>query len=398
MSSTHENKPNSVPDFILLGVTICLLIPFLVANIVVYRNRKRKYFQASGWELTLGCSFAGIISIGSALIVNQHFRRDRFKLFSSCALWTFWFQLIFGVCLWLCCMALRLHHLHVFCTTGKPPCRWRVWGLYLPAMMAPAIIFGIVATAMRISSHPCGIEGSCVIDRKSWKLITYWVLPPFYFFLIVILLYHLRKEKDYLLRTECQHIKDYVMMAFVIYLLTGSTYWTAQQNIVGTRCFLTFTVCSVVFVHFWVHTGWPVYLCFFRKAEEMDTYEESLRRHGARCLKTNPDLPQEDVDENDVIPRTFSSEGEEAIFQAITGQQRKKEELKTKKDHLQRRLTEMRSQIEELKHQKALDIPPERLSQSMPLVKGKGLPDLVPITRHLSFRIYSINSSPFPSL
>jgi hypothetical protein len=153
MSSTVD-KPDSVPDFLLLTGTIVAIIPFFVANGVVYRHRHRKYFQASGWELILGSSVAGVIWIFSAFIVNQHFDRGAFKFFSYCALWTFWFQLTLGVCLWLTFMALRLHHLLVYCTTGKKPGSARVWGLYIPAMLAPGIIFSIIATVMKMSIHP----------------------------------------------------------------------------------------------------------------------------------------------------------------------------------------------------------------------------------------------------
>lgn len=159
---SRDDKPNSLPDFLLLGGTVAVVIPFLLANGVVFRHRKRKFFQASGWELILGSSVAGLIWIASAFIVNQHFRRDTFKFFSYCALWTFWFQLTLGICLWLCFMALRLLHLVVFCSTGKPPSNIRVWGVYLPAMLAPAAIFAIFATVTKISRHQWYVRNSGV--------------------------------------------------------------------------------------------------------------------------------------------------------------------------------------------------------------------------------------------
>lgn len=119
----------------------------------------------------------------------------------------------------------------------------------------------------------------------------------------------------------------------------------------------------------------------------MDKYEESLRRHGACCLQRFPFLPRVDAAGN-VLPRALSMEGEDAIFHAIAAEQSKKEALKMRKDHLQRRLTEVRAHIEELKHQKTFALPP-RVSQSLPPVRSYEtvLPDIAAVTRHLSLQL-----------
>ncbi|BBN14053.1 hypothetical protein MPTK1_6g08470 [Marchantia polymorpha subsp. ruderalis] len=396
------DSPEKAWDWVILSGTLLAILPFLVANAVIIVHRKRRYFQASGWELILGSSVAGLIWIASALVVNQHFNRDRIAFFGYCALWTFWFQVTLGMCGWLAFVSLRLHFIYIVVCTRRKPNPWTIWGVYLPLMLAPGIVFSIVATVELVSKHPCVpigfIEGTelctqcmqrCIVSSTAWRFITFLVLPPVYFSFIIFTLIRVRKQTDFLLRTQCQQTTESAMMAFVLYLLTGTTYWTNRQNYVEGRCFLTFCVCSLVFIRFWVHTGWPVYLCLFRRGDAMDKYEEELRRHGAVCLKRAHYISATGCDmssEAEVMSESFTFDGQEAIVSAIAEIQAETHDLKLKRDSLHRRINQLKAQMEEFKK-------PPAVPYSQSFVTGreieKGLPDTAVqlVTRHLSLEL-----------
>ena len=71
------------------------------------------------------------------------------------------------------------------------------------------------------------------------------------------------------------------MMAFIIYLLDPVIFISGKQTNVAGRCFLTFCVCFLVFMDFWVRMGKPVYLCVFKTESEIKRFEDELRWCGA---------------------------------------------------------------------------------------------------------------------
>lgn len=133
---------------------------------------------------------------------------------------------------------------------------------------------------------PCRDTDTCLIRDNRWKLCSFLVVPPLYFSLIVLLALRLRTQTDFIVSTEFRHTIEYAVLTFVIYLLMGTTYANGKQGLVPGRVFLTFCVCSLVFSHFWVRMGYPVYLCLLKPASAMDSFEEELRMSGARCLET----------------------------------------------------------------------------------------------------------------
>ncbi|KAL2623023.1 hypothetical protein R1flu_003228 [Riccia fluitans] len=382
---TTSDPPETVGDWIILSLTLVAVIPFIVANLVIFGHRKRKFFQASGWDLILGSSVAGLMWITAALVVNQHFRRNRVPFFGYCALWTFWFQLLLGMCGWLSMITLRLHHIYVVVTTRKKPDPRRIWLLYLPLLLSPALIFCIVATVENVSHHPCGIyKQRCVVSSYAWKLSIFLVLPPIYFSYIIFVILRARKQSDFLLITQYQQAKESAAMAFVLYLLTGTTHWTNRQNNVEGRCFLTFCVCSLVFLSFWVHTGRPVYLCLFKRGNVMDKYEEELRSHGATCLQPRVLFVSGSTEvtaENEMLSESFTFDGQEAIVLAVADAQAGNRDLKIKRETLHRRISHVKAEIEKLK------TPTVPYSQSLVTVRQveKVLPEAV--TRHLSLEL-----------
>ncbi|KAL3690983.1 hypothetical protein R1sor_004634 [Riccia sorocarpa] len=382
-----DDPPEAVGDWLILSFTLLAVIPFVVANVVVFLYRKRRYFQASGWDLILGSSVMGLIWTSAALVVNQHFRRDRVGFFDYCALWTFWLQLMLGSCGWLSMITLRLHHIYVVVTTKRKPDPWRIWLLYLPLLLSPAFIFCTVATVVNASHHPCGIyKQRCVVSSDAWKLSIFLVLPPIYFSIFIFVVVRGKNQTDFLFQSQCQQAKESAAMAFVVYLLTGTTYWTNRQNNVEGRCFLTFCVCSVVFLSFWVQIGLPVYLCLFKRAAAMDKYEEELKSRGALCLQPRVLFVSgstEITDENEIMSESFTFDGQEAILLAVADAQAKNRDLKMKRESLQRRISHLKAEIEEVK------TPAVPYSQSLVTVRQveKVLPDAV--TRHLSLELRS---------
>lgn len=121
----------------------------------------------------------------------------------------------------------------------------------------------------------------CTIFDKSWKYATYLTVPPLYISLIIILLYRLRKQTDFLLMSEHRHTCESTMMAFMFYLLDAVIFISEKQQDIAGRCFLTFCVCWLVFVDFWVRMWKPVYLCIFKSESEMKKFEDELRWCGA---------------------------------------------------------------------------------------------------------------------
>lgn len=288
----QRDKPGSIWDYLLLAAALAASLPFVIANVGVFLHRKRKYFRAQGGApLILISSTAGLIWIAATFITNMHIPRNH-PLLLVCPLWSFWLQLTLGFFLWLACQPLRLLHLHYLCSsacTAQTPStcsfKWRmlVWALLL---WTPGLALTIVATATKASrlGDKWDTCPNCEL-QSPWNWCTYLILPSIYFTLLVILLIHTKRNKDYLVATEYSRSSEYsLIMALVIYLSYGAAILTKSQGKVAGRCFLTFCVCFVVFINFWVRFGKPVYLCLCKEESEMDSFEEELRSCGADCL------------------------------------------------------------------------------------------------------------------
>ncbi|KAJ7535032.1 hypothetical protein O6H91_12G015400 [Diphasiastrum complanatum] len=348
--SHHYDVPNSPADWVLLGAAIAATLPFLFANAVIIAYRRRTYFRAlGGVDLILGSSLSGLIWLGSSFVVNQHFYRDRF-IFSVCPLWSFWLYLAFGFCFWLVCLTMRLHRMQTLWIEGPEQERQsqlRAWTVLIPLFMIPVIVFCIVATIMKISHFETANENSLSPShsfrscsyKKNWSRATFLTLPPLYISVVLFYLYKLRGKTECMLMTEYKHTCEYLCMTIVIYFLNGVLYLTHGQERAAGRCFLTFCVCSMVFFDFWLHMGWPVFLCLFRPKSEMDKFEE---KSGARVLFALASMRTTRGVPSFTIP---SSEG--AMLEAISAAITEVDSYKAKKEELEKEQMELLARIQE---------------------------------------------------
>lgn len=275
------DSPGSTYDWLLLAVATAFAIPFILANCAIILHRKKTYFRAlGGVDLVVGTSASGIVWIAANFVMNQHFPRE--GLMKKCSLWTFWLQLPFGACLWLMLLHVRLHRLYTLCVKSANK-QLRTWLFLLALLLLPSVVFSLIATlydASSLSKLQGGEYPACDIHH-AWKYATYVTLPPFYISLIFVLLYRLRRQTDFLLMSEHRHTCESTMMAFIIYLLDAVIFISEKQQNVAGRCFLTFCVCFLVFMDFWVRMGKPVCLCVFKSESEMKKFEDELRWCGA---------------------------------------------------------------------------------------------------------------------
>ncbi|GLJ49241.1 hypothetical protein SUGI_1040250 [Cryptomeria japonica] len=274
-----SDKPDSGYDFAMLLFAIALTIPLIVANGVIIIHRKRNYFRAlGGVGFIVATSVAGIVWIAVNFVTNLHFTRR--GILNQCSLWTFWLQLPLGCCLWMSLIYLRLYRLYLLST--KPDCTSirKPWWFYLLLLLLPAIIFSTIGTICKASSRNLEPNQNCQLTG-TWKYVTYITLPPLYISLIVQLLFRLRKQTDFLLMSERRHTSESSMMAFMFYLLDAIVFVSDKQSNIAGRCFLTFCVCWLVFMDFWVRLWKPVYLCLFKAESEMKKFEDELRWCGA---------------------------------------------------------------------------------------------------------------------
>lgn len=275
----HDN-PDSPYDWLLLAVATAFAIPFILANCAIILHRKKTYFRAlGGVGLVVGTSASGIVWIAANFVTNQHFRRE--GLMKKCSLWSFWLQLPLGACLWLMLLHVRLHRLYTLCVKSENK-QLRTC-LFLALLLLPSVVFSLIATlhhASSLSKRPERESQACDIHH-AWKYVTYVTLPPFYISLIFVLLFYLRRQTDFLLMSEHRRTCESTMMAFIIYLLDAVIFISEKQQNVAGRCFLTFCVCFLVFMDFWVRMGKPIYLCVFKSESEMKRFEDELRWCGA---------------------------------------------------------------------------------------------------------------------
>ncbi|KAH9318280.1 hypothetical protein KI387_020049, partial [Taxus chinensis] len=158
----------------------------------------------------------------------------------------------------------------------------------------------------------------CLISSSDWKYATYLTVPPLYISLIVLLLFRLRKQTDFLLTSERRHTSESTMMAFMFYLLDAVIFISEKQKNIAGRCFLTFCICWLVFVDFWVRLGKPVCLCLFKPESEMQKFEDELRWCGAsffdkvnvatvlRYTTGNISIPSSQLHDGDWVLRTMN--------------------------------------------------------------------------------------------
>ncbi|KAI5072751.1 hypothetical protein GOP47_0012857 [Adiantum capillus-veneris] len=290
MSCGDKDKPGTPWDYALLAAVAAASVPFIAANAVIFLHRKRIYFRAQGGaHLIVTSSAAGLIWIVATFIINFHFPRNHDFLL-ICPLWSFWLQCTFGFSLWLACQIVRLLHLYRLCQSENAASSLsssKGWTLLCGLVLwIPGLVFAIIATALRGSSS--SNEGTYCANcelQGAWKYCTYIILPCIYFVILVTFLYHARTIKDHVMAIEYSHTCEYSFtITAVIYLLFVFTVYTKSQQKLPGRCFLTFCICFLVFVNFWVRLGWPVFLCLFKRESEMDNFEEELRSCGAECL------------------------------------------------------------------------------------------------------------------
>jgi len=309
-------RPDLPYDWILLAVATTSAIPFILANCAIIFHRRKNYFRAlGGVDLVVGTSAAGIVWIAANFVTNQHFSREGFL--KNCSLWTFWLELPFGGCLWLMLLLLRLYRLYTLCVK-KENLQSRTLLFYLALLLLPSVIFSLIAThfhAIDLSSQDGGKYRACDI-HDAWKYATYVTVPPLYISLIFVLLFCLRRQTDFLLMSEHRHTCEFTMMAFIIYLLDAVIFISVKQKNVAGRCFLTFCVCFLVFMDFWVRMGRPVYLCVLSTESEMKRFEDELRWCGAGFFDTVAEalrypsrsisIPSSQLHDGDWILRTMN--------------------------------------------------------------------------------------------
>lgn len=345
-----EREPaGSKWDWILLAFAVVASVPFVFANAVVFRFRKRKYFQVQGGALLiLASSACGLLWIASQFVVNVHFPR-RGKFLRTCALWSFWLQLAFGFWLWFVCLIVRLYRLYLLCTSRNLLKHRRTWSLHIPILWSPALVFSLIATAVHASKFDG--SGSCV-DCKldpAWKWSSFLVVPLCYFLILAALLFRSKGQKDYMLATEYEHTTENLLMAFVIFLLYSVAHITKAEMEVSGRCFLTFCVCSVVFLHFWVRMGRPVYLCLVKNPSEMDNFEEQLRRCGAECFdKISTGVDFRDTRRRMSTISSFQHHDGDWILRAIDAAVIEASECKERIDQLEQKKFKLSTKIKEL--------------------------------------------------
>lgn len=197
--------------------------------------------------------------------------------------------------------------------------------------------------------------------HEAWKWSSFFVLPPLYFFILVILLLRVKGQQDYMLATEYQHSSEYSLMAFVIYLLHGVAYVSNMELKVSGRCFLTFCVCCLVFSHFWVRMGWPIYLCLFKGQSEMESFENELQGYGTVCF----DKITLVADSRQTAGRSISVSSHDGdwILRAIDAAMLEASELKERIYQLEQRKSRLSTRIQEL----------ETWSSSAPLFHASAL-------------------------
>lgn len=355
LSSKDRDGAEKWGDWALFAAAVLAAIPFVLGNVVICIYRKRRYFRTEGVDLILGSSGAGLIWIMASFVVNQHFKREKMP-FKLCPIWTFWLQLCFGFCLWLVCLAMRLHRLFLLCTQQENLSTWAVWLKYVPLLLLPAIIFSAVATKYAVVHYEEDTD-TCLIRDNRWKLCSFLVVPPLYFSLIVLLALRLRTQTDFIVSTEFRHTIEYAVLTFVIYLLMGTTYANGKQGLVPGRVFLTFCVCSLVFSHFWVRMGYPVYLCLLKPASAMDSFEEELRMSGARCLETIRMFSL--INNRNRTGRVDSMQWPVdglGLIRAIEGTKKEAAELKAKAKQLEVKKNQVEKQVNLLLAQRSLQL------------------------------------------
>ncbi|KAH7438231.1 hypothetical protein KP509_04G006600 [Ceratopteris richardii] len=287
---THCDKPLSPYDIVLLAAGVLAVVPFVIANIVILVHRKRRFFRAQGGApLILTSSVAGLIWIIAEFVVNGHFYRS--GLLRQCSLWTFWLQLTMGFCLWIVCQITRVLQLVRICGSNDSTylSKRGVFGIAI-LIWTPGLCCTIAAHVSNASSlRKDGDCRNCAIVH-AWKYCLYIIFPVGYFTILLALLHYARRIDDYMMNIEYSHASEYsLIMPFVIYLTYGATILSQSEKKIAGRCFLTFCICFIVFINFWVRLGWAVYLCLFKSKGEMDDFEMELQSSGAQCLnRLNP--------------------------------------------------------------------------------------------------------------
>ncbi|EFJ34982.1 hypothetical protein SELMODRAFT_406059 [Selaginella moellendorffii] len=271
------SRPNTPYDFTLLAFALAATVPFIVANGALFAHRGRSYFRAQGGVyLILGSSLAGLVWIAAQFVNNDHF--SRVGPLRSCVLWTFWLQGT-GICLWFVLTVLRLARMYEL-SKNIDNWSWKYYA-FVAFCLLPIVILSTVAGFSDFDGHERS-KPACN-PSKHWKIIVRSVYTP-YWLLLIFFIYKLRKQEDPLLATEYRDTLDYLAMAIVIVMLSAVAVVTKASDTIPGRCFLTFSTCCLVFFHFWIRFGWPIYLCLFRPKEEMDNFEQELTYGGARAL------------------------------------------------------------------------------------------------------------------
>eukprot|EP01018_Ginkgo_biloba_P003939 Gb_13994 [translate_table: standard] len=349
------DDPNSPYDWAMLSVAIAFTVPFILANCAIIRNRKKNYFRAlGGVDLIIGTSIAGMIWITANFVTNQHF--TRMGIMKWCSLWTFWFQLPLGCCLWMSLISLRLYRLRILYTRDEHISWWKTWVLFVPGLLFPAIAFIIVATSLKVSQlHKAGNYWNCVI-KDPWKYYSYLTVPPLYFSVTLFFIFQLRRQTDFLLMSERRHTSESTMMAFMFYLLDAVIFISSNQKYAAGRCFLTFCVCWLVFTDFWVRMRKPLSLCVFKPESEMKKFEDELRWCGASFFdkvqaeanvaaalyyaSRTMSIPSSQLHDGDWVLRTM-----DLLFSESEESQEKIEQLQQQKSRLTLKIMELEESL-----------------------------------------------------
>nr|ADE77297.1 unknown [Picea sitchensis] len=220
------DPPGQVWDFLVTGIIGFACIPFISGNVVLLCNRKYRPIKSKNVNLTVLSSLGGLIWVGSTIVVNGHWRRDRNSIWASCSLWTFWLQTCFGFCLWLNCMNVHLLVLYYIFILKKAAGGMKSNMIRLAGLLLPIIVFCICASAKHVSR----------IIRNGGVICVF---------------------------------------QFLLYLVTTQT--QAKDQVVG-RSFLSLSISSAVFYYFWARNGGVIYNVIFHKEEYAQKFIADLQR------------------------------------------------------------------------------------------------------------------------
>ena len=260
-------------DFVaFFSVCIGILLLIFGTIVIVKKRNTNMAIKSKNVNLLIVMAVSGVIHIWSALISNNQFFILSYIEHTTCVLWNYWLQYLFGLCLWFIAVFLRLITYHSIFSRRLTNIGFSRLNRY--KWVVGLVIGGPLVLLFSFLSFTHGQYYDESLERCRTFLI-YKVLLTLWIFSTSILLvtyaFFVRKDIQKDFHYEFRPLAQIVIVGITILIINSNIIFLGLLNFSYTRSIATFNIVVLHIFSFYRICGYVIYKAL--RKDNFSTYQ-----------------------------------------------------------------------------------------------------------------------------